>query len=344
MSVSTLKTVNAFQIFKIAVGAALAAVMVLAFVGGSSFAQTDTEGDTATANTLKISPLRTDVSADPGETKVVKVLITNLQDEQVAVRIIQNDFIAGDEDGTPAIILDEKEFASSHSLKRFMTPIESITLEPNEARAVGIELAVPADADPGGYFGAVRFAPTDPDSGGQVNASASVASLILLTVSGDAPEKVDVTEFLVKQDGRSRTFFVSGDNLELSTRFQNTGKVQAGPFGKISVQKGEEVVYEVDFNSNNPRDVILPDSARRWNVPLEQTSSFGRYTVTATFTYGTKNQSVEMTETFWVIPRNTIITAAIALVILIGVIVGGVFYIRRRNDVMNRSFGAKRRR
>lgn len=341
MSISTLKTVNAFQIFKLVFGAIFAAVVVLAFVGGSSFAQTDTENNTATANVLKISPLRTDVSADPGETKTVKVLITNLQDKPVAVRVIQNDFVAGDEDGTPAIILEETEYAPSHSLKRFMTPIQSITLEPKEARAVDVELKVPADAEPGGYFGAVRFAPTDPDSGGQVNASASVASLILLTVNGDAPEKLDLTEFAIQQDGRSKTFFVSGDNVAVTARFENKGAVQAGPFGKLSVLKGKNVVYEVDFNNSEQRDMVLPNSARRWNIPVEQISSLGKYTVSATFTYGVKNQTIEVSETFWVVPRNAIIAGAVGLLVLIALIVGLVLYIRRRRNSFGSSFSSR---
>lgn len=346
MSVNTLQTVSPKQLAKLVLGAILSTGIVLAFATAISFAQTDTntETDTETANTLKISPLRTDVTADPGETKTVKVLITNLYDKPISVRVIQNDFVADDEDGTPAIILEEDEYAPSHSLKRFMTPIEDVTLEAGEARAINVELVIPDDAEPGGYFGAVRFAPTDPDTGGQVNVSASVASLILLRVNGDAPEKLDLTDFAVWQDDRKKTFFVNGNDIELMARFENKGAVQAGPFGKISVQKGDDVVYEADFNTEQPRDVILPDSARRWRVPLDQTASFGHYTVSATFTYGTSNQTIEVSQSFWVIPRNVIIAAAVGLLVLIAAIVGGVFYFRRRNDSVNRSFGARRPR
>lgn len=345
MSLNTLKTVNAFQIIKLASGAVLAAVMVLAFVGASSFAQSPSgDKDTATANTLKISPLRTDASANPGEAKTVKVIITNVQDKEVSVRVIENDFVAGDEEGTPAIILDETEYAPSHSLKRFMLPVDNITLGPGESKTVEVQLVVPADAEPGGYFGAIRFAPTNPDEGGQVNASASVASLILFTVNGDAPEKIDVTDFEVQQNNRRKTFFINGDGIVLNTRIKNTGNVQAGPFGKISVLKGKEVVYDTDFNIDTPRDMILPDSARRWNVPLENTSGFGHYTVTATYTYGTKNQTVEMTQSFWVVPRNMIIAAAAGIILIVALVIGIIFYLKRRNSSMYRTFEAKRRR
>ena len=342
MSTSILPIVTTKQLLKGAAGVVLSAALALALVQASSFAQSD---GGAAANTLKISPVRTDVSADPGESKIVKVTVTNPSEQTVAVRVIQNDFTAGDEDGTPAIILDENEYAKSHSLKRFMTPVPNITLEAKEARTVDVELKVPADAEPGGYFGVVRFAPADPDEGGQVNVSASVASLVLLTVNGDAPEKLDLTEFVVQQNGRNKTFFTTGENMTVTARFENTGNVQAGPFGKVSLLKGDKVVYEDDFNNKEQRDMVLPSSARRWNIPIEQVGGLGKYTVSATFTYGAQNKTIEVSESFWVIPRNAIIAGAVGIIVIIGAIVGGIFYFRRRrNSFGGASFNQSRRR
>lgn len=343
MATTFLQNHNTKQLFRVAAGVALAAVFAFTLVQANSFAQADS--DSATANSLKVSPLRTDVTADPGETKIVKVTVTNPTSQKVSVRVIQNDFVAGDEDGTPAIILEETEYAESHSLKRFMTPVESVMLEGNESKTIDVELKVPADAEPGGYFGVVRFAPTSPDSGGQVNVSASVASLILLRVNGDAPEKLDLTEFVVQQDGRKKTFFVNYDNITVTARFENTGNVQAGPFGKVSLSKGDTVVHEADFNNKEQRDMVLPSSARRWTVPLEHVSGIGRYTVTATFTYGADNKTIDVSESFWVIPRNAIIAGSVGILVVIGAIVGGVIYFRRRrNSFPSSSFDARRKR
>lgn len=341
MTASTLRTVNIQHVLKIVLGIVLSTGIVVGLMSASSSAQAN---DDAAANTLKVTPVRTDVSVDPGKTKIVKVTVTNPSDQKVAVRVIQNDFKAGDEEGTPAIILDEDEFAESHSLKRFMTPIENIMLEAEETKTVEVKLVVPADAEPGGYFGVVRFAPANPDEGGQVNVSASVASLILLTVNGEAPEKLDLTEFSVEQGGRSKSFFVSADNVVVKARFQNDGAVQAGPFGKISVTKGDEVVYETDFNNKEQRDVVLPDSARRWTIPVDHISSFGKYTVSATFTYGAENKTIDVSETFWVVPRNVIIAAIVGLLLLVGAIVGGVMYFRRRRNSFGGSFKHSTRR
>lgn len=336
-----LQQINVQQLLKIALGAVLSAGIILGLMSAISSAQT-AEGNEGTANTLKVSPLRTDVMANPGETKVVKVTVTNPADQRVSIRVIQNDFVAGDEDGTPAIILDETEFAEEHSLKRFMTPLENTTLEPGEVRAIDIELVVPEDAQPGGYFGSVRFAPTDPDTGGQVNVNISVASLILLTVAGDAPEELDLTQFSIQQDGRPKSYFTTGENIEVATRFENKGKVQAGPFGMISVTKGDEIVYEADFNNKEQRDMVLPGSARRWNVPLEGIEGFGQYTVSATFTYGANNQTIEVSESFWVIPMPVIIAAAAGLVAILAIIAGSIWWFRGRGP-KQQTFSSQRR-
>jgi hypothetical protein len=281
-----------------------------------------------TANTLKVAPVRTDVSIKPGETKTVKTTVSNLTDDAIKVRPIQNDFIAGDERGTPSLILDADKYAPSHSLKRFMKPLSDVTIPAHDAKTINVVISVPKDAQPGGYFGAIRFAPTNPDDGGQVNLSASVASIILVTVPGDTVEKLTLTDFEVQQNGASNWFFANPEGIQATVRFENKGNIQVGPFGKVSVKQGDKVVYEKNFNEKVPRDMILPDSARRWDIPLDKIEGFGHYTVNATFTYGSKNQTIEVEKSFWVIPIMMIVLGVVGLLVLIGIIVGIWFFLR----------------
>ena len=277
------------------------------------------------ANVIKIMPVRTDVEVNAGQTKTVKTTVSNLTDEPLTLTPVVNDFIAGDERGTPALILDSDKYAPTHSLKRFIQPLSDVTIPANEAKAVDVTITVPKDAQAGGYFGAVRFAPASPD-GGQVNLNASAASIILVSVPGDTVDRLDLTDFDIQQNGQSSAYFRSPDNLQLSFRFQNQGNTQAGPFGKISVKSGNNVVYETDFNSDTPRDMVLPDSARRWDVPLDSIGNLGHYTVTATFTYGKNNQTIEATKLFWVIPLPILIGAIVVALLLLLLL---AFIIRR---------------
>jgi len=297
-----------------------------------------------TANTLKVSPVRTDIQVQPGQTGVVKIVVTNLTTEPVTVRPYENDFISGDEAGTPSIILDQNQYAPTHSLKRFLAPLSDVTIPGGESKVVEVTIAVPGTTQAGGYFGAIRFGPVTPDSGGQVNTEASVASLILLTVPGDTVEKLELTNFDIAQGDKAATDFRTPNNLKVAIRFENKGNVQEGPFGKISVTQGSTVVYSTDFNNKNPKDVVLPDSARKWEIPLENIGSFGHYTVSATFTYGSKNQSIDVTRSFWVIPMWAIITALIVAVVIIAAVVWLIIRMRgnRQRQARRRSTGRLR--
>lgn len=285
-------------------------------------------GAVSAPNTLKVSPVRSDISVKQGDSRTVKVTVTNTSNAEVFISPVQNDFIAGDERGTPALILDEDEYAPTHSLKRFMKPLTDFTIPANSAKTVDVVISVPANAQAGGYFGAIRFAPSNPDAGGQVNLSTSVASLILLTVPGDAVEKLELTDFEIQQNGKAGTFFTSPKDIQISTRFRNDGNVQLGPFGKISVSKGDDVVYSVDFNDNDPREMALPDSARRWDIPVEKLEDFGHYKVSATFSYGSQNKTIEIEQSFWVVPVGVIIAIVGGVVGLIVLIAAIVFFLR----------------
>ena len=321
----------------------VAAVIATAALGLAHVATAQTNNEQSqTANTLRVSPVRSDVTVNPGDTSIINVTVSNPSDAKVTVRPIQNDFVAGDEDGTPAIILEEGESADSHSLKQFLSPLETVEIEPGESKTVEVEVTIPEDAEAGGYYGVIRFAPSTPDDGGEVNTSASVASIVLLTVTGDAAEKLDLTEFLVKQHDRVKSFFTSGDGVSTAIRFQNDGQVHAGPFGAITVTKGDTIVQEIDFNNKTQRDMVLPDSARRWSVPLEGIDGFGKYTVHATFTYGASNKSIEASESFWVIPKMIIVLFAAASLVIVAVIGAVIYRLRGTKGSVKKS--TKRRR
>lgn len=273
------------------------------------------------ANTLKISPVRSDVSINAGSSATVPVYVSNLTSTPISLKPIENDFVAGDEKGTPSIILDENSYAPTHSLKRFMLPLSNLTVPAKQTKEVDVEITVPKSAQAGGYFGAIRFAPLSTDGSQSVNLSASVASLILMTVPGDTVETLTLTNFDFQQDGTTASNFRTPKDLQILVRFQNKGNVQLSPFGQIYVKKGKTVVFTSNFNDNQPRDEILPDSYRRWTVPLHGFGKFGKYTVGATFGYGSKGQSLEIEKTVWIIPTAYIFGAIGGFIGLICIIV-----------------------
>lgn len=324
-------------------GLLLVATAVTPLVGLQSVAWADTSNTNA-ANTLKVTPVRTDIEIPAGTSKTVKITVSNVSNNTVVVSPIENDFIAKDESGTPALILNADQYAPTHSLKRYMSPLSNITLDAKSSKTVDVVITVPKDAHAGGYFGALRFAPASPDGGGQVNLSASVASLILMTVPGNYTEKLNLTDFNVQQNGKDGTYFQNPNNLSAAFRFENKGDVQEAPFGNISVKQGDKVVYSYDFNQQAPHDVVLPDSARRWDIPLKNIGAFGHYTVEATLTYGKKNQTVNISQSFWVVPFVVIIGGIVGLLVLIGIIVAIVAFLRSYKRRIINSYGRGGRR
>lgn len=279
------------------------------------------------ANSLKVSPLRTDLTIDKGDKGTAKVFVSNLTNAPVVLQPIENDFVAGDEKGNPAIILDQNSYAPSHSLKRFMVPLQDITVPAKGNAEVDVNIVVPKTAQAGGYYGAIRFAPAG--SGNQpVALSGSVASLILLTVPGPTTEQLILTNFDIQQNGGTASNFRTPDNLSLLVRFQNKGNIQEAPFGQVYVQKGKKVVYTSDFNQNDPKDEVLPDSARRWTVPIKNLGKFGKYTVAATFGYGSKGQTINIQKTVWIIPTAYILTV-VGIIVLLVLIIGGSYLFLR---------------
>jgi len=89
---------------------------------------------------------------------------------------------------------------------------------------------------------------------------------------------------------------------------------------------------------------VLPDSARRWTIPLKNIGAFGYYTVEGTLTYGSKNETVNITQSFWVIPFAVIIGGIVGLLILIGLIVGIVAFLRSYKQRIINSQGRSGRR
>lgn len=326
----------------------LVAISVLVLAGSqlgdavfAASTSSDSDSVTNNANSMKISPLRTDIVIEAGESGVVEVFITNLTSETVVLRPIANDFVAGDEKGTPSIMLDENSYAPSHSLKRFMVPLDNISLGPGETRKVDVRIEVPADALAGGYYGVIRFAPAA-SAGQPVDLNASVASLILLRVPGPVVEDLVLTNFEVRQNGGSSSNFRTPDNLELLLRFQNKGNVHVAPFGQITVRKGKEVIYDYKFNQKDPKGEVLPDSARRWQVPLENLGKFGKYKVVGTFGYGTQGKTINVEKTVWIIPTVYILAAVGGLLLLVVLIVGIWLFLRSYKRRILRS--ASRRR
>ncbi|HSX35656.1 MAG TPA: hypothetical protein VLH84_01840 [Patescibacteria group bacterium] len=315
----------------VTVGAVVSLVMG-SLVGGSAFAaQTALVG----GNALKVSPVRQDLTMNPGTSTTVPVFIQNVTSVPATLHMAINDFIAGDENGTPAVILDEHKYAPTHSFKRFAETVPDFTLGGGQIKEIDVLVTVPKSATGGGYYGAIRFEPATASNDKTLNLSASVGSLVLLKVNGDIKEQMHISSFDVRSKkgaDKPNTFFNSGKNLQAVVRFDNTGNIQLQPFGKMVLKRFGKQVATFEVNDEQPRGNSLPGGIRRFNTSLGNLSSFGKYTLQGNFGYGSTGQLLTASATFYVVP----VVLIIAGVVLIVAVLLGIFLVPRMMRAYNR--------
>jgi hypothetical protein len=315
------------------VGAIIASVLTLVLLTVSPFVSAATPSSVSSGNGLRISPVRSDLTINAGSAQTITVYVQNVTSGTAKVQAIINDFTAStDESGAPSIILNPNQYAPTHSLKRFVQPISDLTLLPGQQVAVPVTITIPVSAGGGGYYGVVRFAPASSASSGNVSLAASVGSLILVRVPGEAVEKVSIASFdITKNDSSPRKFFTSSKGIDATVRFQNSGNLQEEPFGKVLVSKGNKELSDVEVNNTDPRGNVLPASIRKFQVPLTGLGSFGTYTVAGNFGYGTSGQLLSASTTFYIIPVPIIILGVVILLLLLFIIFGLPKLVKRYN-------------
>lgn len=291
--------------------------------GGS---QQSTTPNPAVGQALEIAPPILTLSASPGEVIKTELNLRNVSSGNLIVGAQVNDFVAAGEDGTPKLLMEESDTPNPYSLKDWVRPITSGLMVPKQLKKIPVTIAVPANASPGGHYGIIRFTATPPElEGTGVALSASLGSLVLLTVKGDVTEKLEVEEFAVMTMDKEKKGLFESTPLLFMQRIKNTGNIHELPVGQVIISDmfGKKVA---GMNVNLPPRNILPASIRKFEQPLDSSvignkKLFGRYTAELKLTYGATNQVLTDSITFWVIPYRLIAGAVILLV-------GGFFVLR----------------
>lgn len=280
------------------------------------------KGLTGSGQALEIAPPLINLRADPGQSLKTKVQLRDISSDSLIVTNQINDFVANGEDGTPKILLDSAG-NNPFSMKSWVEPLQQLTLKPGQVETVDLKINVPKGASPGGHYAVIRFTGTPPQLKGQgVSLSASLGTLVFLTVNGKLTHNLSLSEFSVNNGGDPGSFFESAP-LNFVVRLKNTGNIQEKPTGHIVISDmfGRNIA---GVNINLPPHNILPDSTRKFigkldHKALGNRTLFGRYHAKITVTYGTdSNQKDKLvkTITFWIIPWKLIIAIIVALIVV----------------------------
>ncbi len=291
---------------------------------------------------LTISPVRIEVSGNPGETISEDILIKNESESTMTYYSSFSNFQSQGESGTPSFV-DAKD-----DLGTWMDTATSIVLKGSESKYIKLNITIPNNAEPGGHFAAV-FWGTNPNDTKGVSIGAKTGTLILLSVNGDVKESAGLVDFSTKDN----KFWYNTLPVSFTYRFRNDGGDRIKPVGKITMR---DLVYlpaaRIDANPSNGN--ILPNSTRRFDVDwvkhprpkdyisptgtinkffdqaLYQWRNFamGPYFVKMSLLYGTEASRISKNVFIFVFPWQLILCL---LIIFIIVFWGGKKLIKRYN-------------
>jgi hypothetical protein len=270
---------------------------------------------------LEISPPVIELTANPGQTITTTIRVRNVATSTLIAKGRADDFGAGsNEDGQPQLLLNEQG-ETRYSLKYWISNVPDLLLAPQELKTASITITVPANAEPGGHFGVIRFTAVPPNLDGTgVSLSASIGSLILLRVNGAITDNVQLAEFStgkINKDGTvgAKTNFFEYGPVGFLVRLHNGGSVHEKAQGSIAVTDvfGKNVAtIAVNPIGGN----VLPDSIRRFEQTLSKKTLFGYYTAKMNLTYLGGQKKLSGQVGFWVIPWMLILIAIIILAVL----------------------------
>lgn len=291
----------------------------------------------AQAEGIKISPVRIEDLADPGQTLQKTIKVTNDSDSAKTLYPYIKDFKADGEEGAAKLMApgtgDESSLAAWIN-----TEMGGTYFEPHEEKEIPLTIAIPANIGPGGYYGAIVFGTQAPkvqgtgeEKGAAIAISQQTGALILLQVAGDVKEEANIREFSTDKE-----FYTTPFEVKFLARIENTGNVHLKPNGTIEIQNIFGKTTNI-LRINEKGVNVLPKSIRKFQSSWSGDFAFGRYKAIIALAYGTPvterghgMQSMIQEKYFWVFPWKIIIPAILGITFIGALIVLFLKYYKSR--------------
>jgi len=259
---------------------------------------------------ISLSPPTFELLANPGDSLENVIRVTNPNDRPLTVVVERRNFTALGEEGSVGLTAEETSFSLASWIT--VTPAEA-EIPAKSDRNFTFRTRIPLNAEPGGHFGSIIFkigGAAPPQTGAAV--SQELGALVLLRVAGETEEKASLESFSAEKD------FLEYGPVGFAVRVRNEGNVHLKPTGTITISNlfGKEVA-QLEIEPRN----VLPEAVRRLSATWDQRLLLGRYTATASLTYGNQGQILTASTTFFGFPYK------VGGAILAGLIIlGGIIY------------------
>ena len=281
---------------------------------------------TGSALALTISPVKVEVTGNPGQTLQGELTLLNEQKENKTFFSTFENFEPSGETGSPKFV------GAKDGLATWINTQASVDVATDETIKVPYSITIPNNAEPGGYFAAIFWGEQNPDTqaGGEVSIGGKIGVIILLRVAGDIEEVAGISDFTTA-DGKK---FKTNLPVIFNYRFKNSGGDRVVPLGDITIKNIFGFVAAT-LPANSKEGSVLPDSARKFEVlwgestnedevrsffttAKDQLKNFhvGPYKANLSLVYGATNQSA--TDDFWffLFPWQLLLLATLGLLIL----------------------------
>jgi hypothetical protein len=302
------------QKLKILLAAAVASLLVLTTLPFASAQQSPS------GSGLSISPTISEYTIKPGQSASLTITLKNITVDDVVAKGSINDFTSDNITGNPKIITDNS-ITSPNSIKKFVANIDDVPLAKGQQKKIVLGLDVPKNTPPGAYFGIVRYRAVpkalNTPGPGQVALTASVGSIVLITVPGNLREQVQVNGLKVYRGARSGTFFIKSPT-SIGITISNFGNGFVKPFGTVEVHDVfNKTIATYQFNNPKQPGNVLPNSQRTFQNNIKGVNKIGRYTVLASVSYGNGSQVLTLKKNFWYVPLWLVVILLAILAALI---------------------------
>ncbi len=259
-------------------------------------------------NDFVVGPGRFSLEIAPGESKTVIVNISNRLGSKRLFQFDAEDMTAGggENEGTIKLLGDE---VGPYTIKDYISvPYDRFYIENNERAVVPVTVSIPADAEPGGFYGSI-LTEVMPDETQVVEEDVAptaplvtrIGTLFYVTTPGEIAQEGSLVDFATLPD---KSFYLGGP-VNMGIVYENTGSVHLTPYGTVSVTNilGDTVgLVELD------PWYVMPQSVRTREISWDREFLLGRYTVTADIERGYGNQTDTLSLVFWVFPWKIIAT------------------------------------
>jgi hypothetical protein len=304
-------------VFQITSGLSYAASVTAPTTAATSDAQNGASG-------LEISPLRDELTIQPGKAANVNITLKNITDGAVVAKASVLDFESDGSTGEPKI-LDDPNHSYAHSIYKFLVQVGNYTLQVNQSETITIPVQIPADTAPGAYYGLIEYQSV-PEAAAQntgtnkVALSAGVSTLVFVNVPGNVTEKMSLNNINVykKSTGSESGVIFTKPPKAVGVDMDNLGNALETPFGRVNILKGGKTVYSYELNGGITRGIILPGSKRNFVNVIKNVHSIGKYTVSVSASYGNGSAILVANKTFWYVPTWALwVLLAIVIILLI---------------------------